>query len=105
MALRNRKQIPLCATCHKKVVHPGKYEGVPLIRLQPSKMFDNRIINVESYVKPGIEYSSRPLEERGWKEVKTSSSHTEKRGLFRAKKKEYNKSQDGSTHLSPIWRN
>jgi hypothetical protein len=41
MALRNRKQIPLCATCHLKLVHAGKYDGPALIKLAPNKLADN----------------------------------------------------------------
>jgi retron-type reverse transcriptase len=71
MALRNRKQIPLCSDCHPKLVHPGKYTGPPLIKLAPTRqnLVDNRVIHVESFVKPGAEYHSKPLEERGWKKV------------------------------------
>jgi len=71
MALRNRKQIPLCSDCHLKLVHPGKYTGPPLIKLAPTRqnLVDNRVIHVESFVKPGAEYHSKPLEERGWKKV------------------------------------
>ena len=32
MARINRKQIPLCASCHREV-HSGKYQGKPLRRL------------------------------------------------------------------------
>lgn len=68
MALRNRKQIPLCQECHIKLVHGGKYNGPRLITLAPTRKFvDNRIIHIESFVKPGIEYSAKSLEEKGWK--------------------------------------
>jgi len=33
MALLNRKQIPLCKECHKKV-HDGLYDGINLKNLQ-----------------------------------------------------------------------
>lgn len=66
LALRNRKQIPLCFNCHIKVVHAGKYSGTALIKLTPTTLVDNRTIHVESFVKPGIEYHSKSLEERGW---------------------------------------
>jgi len=33
MALRNRKQIPLCSKCHLILVHGGKYNGPKLINL------------------------------------------------------------------------
>jgi hypothetical protein len=66
MALRNRKQIPLCAKCHIKLVHAGKYQGTGLVKLAPvtDKLVDNRIIHVESFVKPGQKYHSKPLVER-----------------------------------------
>jgi len=68
MALRNRKQIPLCETCHKKLVHTGKYDGPKLINLAPrTTMLDNRIIHVESFVKPGEEYFGKTILEKGWK--------------------------------------
>jgi hypothetical protein len=62
MALRNRKQVPLCAHCHKHLVHKGKYEGTALIKLVPTTLLDNRTLHVESFVKPGIEYHSKSLE-------------------------------------------
>lgn len=69
MALRNRKQIPLCATCHQQRVHAGKYDGPALIKLAPSlKLIDNRVVHVESFVKPGKEYVGKTLIEKGWKE-------------------------------------
>jgi hypothetical protein len=68
LALRNRKQIPLCKECHIKLVHKGKYDRTKLIHLVPTqKLIDNRIVHVESYVKPGLEYHSQSLLERGWK--------------------------------------
>lgn len=69
MALRNRKQIPLCATCHNKLVHDGKYSGMALINLVPNKLLDNRILHTECFIKPGIQYNSASLEEKGWKKV------------------------------------
>jgi len=68
LSLRNRKQIPVCHYCHRHVIHGSKYQGPPLRRLVrlDDKLVDNRVIHVESFVKPGQEYFSRPLEERGW---------------------------------------
>jgi len=70
LALRNRKQIPVCHTCHRYVIHGAKYQGPPLRSLINinDKLVDNRVIHLESYVKPGQEYFSKPLEERGWKQ-------------------------------------
>jgi retron-type reverse transcriptase len=69
LALRNRKQIPVCHTCHIHVIHKGNYQGPPLKSLIniTDKLVDNRVIHLESYVKPGQEYFSKPLEQRGWK--------------------------------------
>jgi len=77
MALRNRKQIPLCEQCHIKLVHSGKYNGPGLMKLIPNKLMDNRIVHVESFIKPGVEYHAKSLEEKGWTDVhnkKDSSS-------------------------------
>ena len=69
MALRNRKQIPLCEEHHRLFVHGGKYDGPALIKLLPvrQKLMDNRIIHLESFIKPGREYHAKNLEEKGWK--------------------------------------
>lgn len=73
MALRNRKQIPLCLNCHIRLVHAGKYDGPALIKFSPKvKLVDNRIIHVESFVKPGVEYFAKSLIEKGWKEIQNS---------------------------------
>lgn len=68
MALRNRKQIPLCECCHLKLVHGGKYDGPRLIHMAPTnKLVDNRVIHVESFVKPGNTYYAKTLLEKGYK--------------------------------------
>lgn len=72
MALRNRKQIPLCERCHKYLVHSGQYNDTALIKLVPTRLMDNRTIHVESFVKPGIEYNAKSLEEKGWKQIQSS---------------------------------
>jgi hypothetical protein len=67
MSLRNRKQIPLCSDCHLKLVHGGKYDGPKLITLAPTvKTVDNRILHVSRFVKPGVVYHAKSLEEKGW---------------------------------------
>lgn len=69
MSLRNRKQIPVCRHCHMHVIHSGDYKGGRLedkVRVNRN-LVDNRIIHIESYVKPGKEYFSKTLPERGWK--------------------------------------
>jgi len=68
LSLRNRKQIPVCRHCHRYVIHGAKYQGPPLRRLVhfDDRLVDNRVIHIESFIKPGQEYFSKPLEERGW---------------------------------------
>jgi len=66
LALRNRKQIPVCKRCHDNI-HAGKYGGDRLASLvRPKQLVDNRTVHVESFVKLGREYTSKDLEERGW---------------------------------------
>lgn len=66
LALRNRKQLPVCKSCHDRI-HAGSYSGQSLIELTPiKKLIDNRIVHVESFVKLGKEYHSKDLIERGW---------------------------------------
>lgn len=69
MALRNRKQIPVCSLCHQ-TIQTGKYVGTNLKKLVDldNKLVDNRVLHVESFVKLGKEYHSKPLEDRGWSE-------------------------------------
>lgn len=75
MALRNRKQIPLCIKCHVPLTHKGKYQGQKLIKLAPrQKLIDNRITHIESFVQPGRVYNSRSLEEKGWIKTKLSKN-------------------------------
>jgi hypothetical protein len=70
MSLRNRKSIPVCRSCHMNEIHAGKYSGTALNKLLSSRtLVDNRVIHVESFVKPGKEYFAKSLEEKGWKEV------------------------------------
>jgi retron-type reverse transcriptase len=68
MALRNRKQLPLCQVHHMDFVHKGKYNGPRLMKLVPTvtSLFDNRIIHLESFIKPGKEYTAKSLIEKGW---------------------------------------
>jgi hypothetical protein len=43
MALRNRKQIPICRTCHRSTIHGGKYRGPNQKNLTPkTTLTDNR---------------------------------------------------------------
>jgi len=67
MALRNRRQIPLCEEHHLKYVHSGRYNGPSLIKLLPNnKLIDNRIIHLSSFIKPGKIYTAKSLIEKGW---------------------------------------
>jgi hypothetical protein len=74
MALKNSKQIPLCPKCHMALVHGGKYNGPKLIKLAPTqKLIDNRMIQVASFVKPGVDphvyTKTKNLEQKGWKQI------------------------------------
>lgn len=80
MALRNRKQIPVCRYCHTHRIHAGKYNGKALISLNPvRKLFDNRIVHIESFVKLGKEYFSQSLFEKGWKKCTHQWLNTHKK--------------------------
>lgn len=73
MSLRNRKQIPLCAE-HHRIIHSGKYDGPSLNKMiDVQKLYDNRIIHPESFVKVGKIYTSKNLEEKGWELTKSPS--------------------------------
>lgn len=63
MNLRNRLQIPVCPECHRKI-HNGLFDGPSL-----KKFRDNRIVHVESFVKPGKVYHAKSLIEKGWSQV------------------------------------
>jgi len=70
MALRNRKQIPVCRNCHMNQIHKGEYSGPSLETLHSTKLLvDNRTLHVESFVKPGREYFAKTLPEKGWKKI------------------------------------
>jgi retron-type reverse transcriptase len=71
MILRNRKQIPVCRHCHMEKIHKGTYHGANLKAISPiikenEKGYDLRLMNIESYIKPGPEYFVKSLEEKGW---------------------------------------
>lgn len=71
MGIRNRRQIPVCRNCHRNVIHAGRYGGRPLKEMSIDKMYDNRIINSESYIHKGktdVNYK-KTLEEKGWKHI------------------------------------
>lgn len=80
LALRNRKQIPLCSNCHRKLVHTGKYDGPALNKLAPqsTKLVDNRIITLDGLVKPGKEYFAKTLIEKGWTEIVSNQLKSKK---------------------------
>lgn len=65
------KKIPLCRECHYSV-HSKRYGGQKISLLCPKKMFDNRIITIESHINKaalmGEEHNyTKSLEEKGWK--------------------------------------
>lgn len=68
MNLRNRKQIPVCERCHIQRIHQVKYTGPSLISMTPVKttLYDNRVTHIESFIKPGIVYESKSMEDKGW---------------------------------------
>lgn len=71
MSLRNRKQIPVCKDCHMNIIHAGKYGGQKLNYFAPIIMYDNRIINIESFIsksKDPLSYQ-KSFEEKGWKKI------------------------------------
>jgi len=77
MALRNRKQIPLCIKCHVPLTHQGKYQGVQLIKLAPrQKLVDNRITHIEAFIQPGQNYNALTLEEKGWTKLSKINKET-----------------------------
>lgn len=70
MSIRNRNQVPLCRECHM-TVHSKRYGGQKISLLCPKKLFDNRIITIESHInKPALnnkkENYNKTLEEKGW---------------------------------------
>nr|YP_010700507.1 putative group II intron reverse transcriptase/maturase mat7 [Strombomonas costata]WCH63646.1 putative group II intron reverse transcriptase/maturase mat7 [Strombomonas costata] len=70
MGLRNRRQIPVCRNCHRNIIHKGKYQGEPL-KSKAIEMYDNRIVNIESYIHPGDPEKNykKTLQQKGWKVV------------------------------------
>ena len=69
-SLRNRRQVPLCRSCHDKV-HSGEYDRIALGQLfYKVKNFDNRIASSEGYIIKGEPYEGAPLVlKKGWKKV------------------------------------
>lgn len=71
MGLRNRKQIPVCANCHINIIHKGKYGDKPLKDLSIDRMYDNRLINIETYIhkgNPDVNYK-KSLLGKGWEVI------------------------------------
>jgi retron-type reverse transcriptase len=71
MALRNRKQVPVCRKHHMELIHKGAYTGPALSNgavslKETTRGYDNRLVHLESFVKPGEEYFAKSLEEKGW---------------------------------------
>lgn len=80
MALRNRKQIPVCRHCHKTLIHPGKYQGIRLTNLPHfAELYDNRIVHPENWVQPSPEeHHGKSLEQKGWKPLRKDINVPEK---------------------------
>lgn len=75
MSLRNRNQVPVCHYHHMHLIHAGRYKGNKLtessIKLKETRTgYDNRLVHLESFIKPGKEYFGKTLEQKGWREVK-----------------------------------
>lgn len=71
MSLRNRKQIPLCRSCHL-LVHSGKLiNNEKLSKFSPKFMYDDRIMTLENYIKPANlnEIQKKSLLDKNWKIV------------------------------------
>lgn len=74
MALRNRKQIPICRECHN-TIHKGEYNGKGLKTFNvPFPLYDNRIICSESLInKRVVSVHAPPLEVHlattNWKKI------------------------------------
>lgn len=69
MGLRNRKQIPVCRSCHMTIIDKGLYDGGPMKEMSINKMYDNKIVNSECFVHKGkanVDYR-KSLIENGWK--------------------------------------
>ncbi len=79
MALRNRKQIPVCRDCHMNYIHRGQYTGANLKSLvfpgiDTRKGFDNRLINLENFMTPSKEeFFAKSLDEKGWEIIETKT--------------------------------
>nr|ALO21632.1 hypothetical protein [Stephanosphaera pluvialis] len=75
MALRNRKQVPVCSICHQTVIHTGQYTGPPLKKgatnlKETRKGYDNRLMHLENFINPSKEeFYAKSLEEKGWKAI------------------------------------
>lgn len=70
MGLKNRKQIPVCRKCHMDLIHSGKYNDINLKLMGSRPLVDNRIVNVENFIRPGaIEHYQKTLEEKGFRKI------------------------------------
>lgn len=77
MALRNRRQIPVCINCHRSIIHTGDYMGPKLTNIAPMaietkqgqkiRIFDGRIVKSENYIQPKRIYYAKPLEDKAFK--------------------------------------
>nr|YP_009144894.1 hypothetical protein [Euglenaria anabaena]AKJ83341.1 hypothetical protein [Euglenaria anabaena] len=71
MSLRNRNQVPYCRECHNRI-HSGNYGGEKISLQIPKKIYDNRIVTIESHLnKSALDKTkklnyNKTLEEKGW---------------------------------------
>lgn len=68
LGLKNRRQIPVCRSCHINVIHGGKN----LNTFVPVKMYDNRVLVIESHIHKGDPDNKykKTLAQKGWKKDK-----------------------------------
>lgn len=71
MSIKNRRQMPVCHSCHINIIHKGKYGGIRLNSIAPIKLYDNRILTIENYIpKRDIKNKYiKTLSEKGWVQV------------------------------------
>jgi hypothetical protein len=70
------------------IIHKGRYEGPKLITLVPRTLIDNRIVHIESFVKPGKLHYGKSLEEKGiLRKKKTQTVYLSKKEQYRRKLK------------------
>lgn len=75
MSHKNRKQIPICRTCHIKIVHAGKYDKTNPRELIPVKLYDNRTITLQPARPPANpEIMIKKMLEKGYKIINAENN-------------------------------